>query len=71
MPRNDAFITKQKSFLDFLVNQKTLSPASAAELLPEAESSGKGADELILERNLVNIEDLVKAKAQFLNLLLC
>ncbi len=67
MIKNDAFILKQKNFVDFLVGSKVLSSASAAEVTAEAETTGKTADELILERNLVNVEDLVKAKSEFLN----
>lgn len=67
MPRNQNFIDKQKKFLDFIVAHKLISAPTAVEMSAEIEESGKTVDEVVTARNLINIEDFVKAKAEFLN----
>lgn len=64
--KNQNFIDKQKKLLDFLQSKKLLSPTTIAEMSGDIENS-KTVDEIILERNLINVEDFVKAKAEFLN----
>ncbi len=67
MPKNLTFLDKQKKLLDFLVEKKLLSAATISEMSAEIESSGKIVDEVVLEKNLINAEEFVKAKAEFLN----
>ncbi len=67
MARNPAFLDKQKKLLDFLVTGKLLSPATVTEVMTDIEAGGRTVDEIVLERNLVNVEDFVKAKAEFYN----
>ncbi len=67
MPRNQNFLEKQKKLLDFIVRQNVLSLQTASEIMAEIGSSNKTADEIILERNLINVEEFVKLKAAFLN----
>ncbi len=67
MPRNQNFLDKQKKLLAFLSERKLLSPSTAAEISAEVEASGKTIDEVVAERNLINVEDFVKTKAAFLN----
>jgi type IV pilus assembly protein PilB len=67
MARNPAFLDKQKKLLDFLSARKLLSPATVAEVVTDIEAGGRTVDEIVLERNLVNVEDFVKTKAEFYN----
>ncbi len=67
MARNQNFLDKQKKLLTFLSERKLISPVTGADLIAEVETSGRSLDEIILEKNLVNVEDFVKAKAEFLN----
>ncbi len=67
MATNQAFIDKQKSLLDFLVSRQLLSQETATTSLQEIETSGKSADDIIVEKSLINIEDFVKTKAEFYN----
>lgn len=64
---NQDFAEKQKSLLDFLTSRQLLSQETAASVLEEIKTSGKSIDDLIMEKNLINIEDFVKAKAEFYN----
>jgi len=67
MARNQNFLDKQNKLLAFLSERKLISPVTGADLIAEIEASGRTLDEIILEKNLVNVEDFVKAKAEFLN----
>src|SRR6185369_4539848 len=64
----DVFIDKQKKFLDFLVTKALLKPDSVNGLIADVTTQAKAVDELILASNLIKIEDLIKAKAEFLSL---
>ncbi|MCX6792481.1 MAG: GspE/PulE family protein [Candidatus Falkowbacteria bacterium] len=64
---NQNFIDKQKKLLDFVSSRSLISAQTAAELLAESSTSNKPVEEIIYEKNLINIEDFVKAKAAFLN----
>jgi type IV pilus assembly protein PilB len=67
MPRNQNFIDKQKKFLDFIVERKLISTPTATEIFSEIEESGKTVDDVVVARNLINVEEFVKAKASWLN----
>ncbi len=62
-----AMVPQQKDLLDFLVSRQMLSAATAADILTESQSSGKTVDDIIIQKNLINIEDFIKTKAEFLN----
>ncbi len=67
MARNQSYLDKQKKLLDFLLARKLLSPATSTEINSELESGNRSADDIILERNLINVEEFIKAKAEFYN----
>lgn len=68
MAKNQNFIDKQKKLLAFLTEHNLVSAATSAEIVSDIETSGKTVDDIVIERNLINIEEFVKNKAQFLNL---
>lgn len=68
MARNQNFLDKQKKLLEFLKQRNLVSSATGEEMMSEVEAAGKTLDEVILERSLINVEDFVKTKAEFLNL---
>ncbi len=63
----DNYSAKQKALLDFLVMRQLLSQATADDVLEEANNAAKQVDEIIQEKSLLNIEDFVRAKAEFFN----
>ncbi len=65
MNQNPTLAEKQKSLLDFLVSRTLLSLETATEILTEAESTRKSVDDIITEKNLINIEDFCRVKAEF------
>lgn len=67
MPTNQNFLDKQKKLLDFISQRSLISAQTAAEILADSSATNKSVEEIITERNLVSIEDFVKAKAAFLN----
>lgn len=66
MSEKSAIQDKQKSLLDFLVGRQLLSPQSSAEAAADM-GAGKTLDEIVQEKNLINVEDYVRAKAEFFN----
>lgn len=67
MPPVSGVSQQQKDLLDFLVSRQKISAATATEVLAEHETSGKSVDDIIAEKSLINIEDFVKTKAEFLS----
>ncbi|HRH33289.1 MAG TPA: hypothetical protein PK720_04095, partial [bacterium] len=65
MDQNSTADDKQKSLLDFLVSRKLISTETATEILTEVETSGKSVNDIISEKNLINIEDFTRTKAEF------
>ncbi|MDD3783655.1 MAG: GspE/PulE family protein [Candidatus Portnoybacteria bacterium] len=61
-------MSKQKSFLDFLVEKKIISTSSAEELDKEIKGTNKTMEEVISEKNLIKEEDLCIFKSQFLKI---
>lgn len=56
---------KQQGLLEFLITKHVLSPETAEEIKKESTDSTKSVDELLLEKNLMNIEDYTRIKADF------
>lgn len=56
---------KEKALLDNLVARRFISEATATTILSESSSSGKNIEDIILEKNLLAVEDFIKAKAEF------
>ncbi len=61
-------VNKQKKLLDFLVAKGLLKTEDAVLLTQRAAEQKTTIDELLVQSNVINQEDLVKAKAEFLNL---
>lgn len=57
--------TSQTGLLEFLISKQALSPETAEQVKSEAASSGKSEDQVILDKNLINIEDYTRLKADF------
>lgn len=61
-------MSKQKSFLDFLVEKKLIDANTSEGLNKSIVETGKDVEELILEKNLVKEEELYALKSQFLKI---
>ena len=59
---------KNKKLLDFLVTKNLLKAEDTALLLQRAGEKNGNLDEILSQSNLINQEDYIKAKAEFLNL---
>lgn len=61
-------ISKPKQLLDFLVAKGLVKPEEAEVFLAKAREQKVKVEDLLTQGNLINNEDLIKAKAEFLNL---
>lgn len=64
----DKIIGKPKKLLDFLVAKGLIKPEDAEALLVRAQDQKSTVEELLTQSNLIASEDLIKTKAEFLNL---
>lgn len=55
----------QQGLVDFLVSKHALSTETATEILQESSTTGRTPDDLILAKNLINLEDYTRLKADF------
>jgi len=60
--------SKHKKLLDFLVTKGIFKKEDADLFLQRATEQNSSLDDLILQSNVINLEDYIKAKAEFLNL---
>jgi len=67
MASNQNFLDKQKKLLDFITKRNLISTQTATEILAEIEKSNKSVAEVVTEKNLIEVEEFVKARAAFLN----
>ena len=64
----DNTISKPKKLLDFLVAKGLIKAEDVTALMARATEQKTNAEDLLTQSNLINNEDLIKAKAEFLSL---